>query len=1000
MAHHSTVLHNKDSGEHYKVMRRLVDVARGWGTRGCGLGLLDCVTLDDSSVMLASEEKSERNEGILRGGDGEDATTTASAAAEDNGEKEEKKRGHSQKYQYRKAAGEIFFECYIESTTSGGDGDSGKSSGGCLISIYISKEEMMYTRPSTSTSAPLQSVNGGTTQEDEAEDKQAEKRRKIATSPKKSNAIEDKEDQTRSSGAPQLKSITKLYNECLGKIQAQLQQHYNNNNNEGITIDVTQYLSQTKLFNLLTTIRLATSFHTTDSRHGAIQNRLKALVAMIHAHSSQEVITGYFSAQPELCGELVDLLRVMVSGGNISSGGLLEGNEEGEGSNNEDGDALHHHQANNSILALSDSPVVPYAIRILALEALTALVARRDAVSGMITNVARQTNVLSELGVGKGQYLGVLPTLIRYSLAALNSFLLSDGAETSKSAGKSEETNATTSSTSGDAAKDIGLALGLAFLRATAPLLPPRQVREERALEFIDSVLTLTSAVISVPSGTASLTDCGMIPALVSTVALDGMMAKRSITAESRCSPFAQGSNGEESYSETLLKFISAQAIQILEGAIVTHNSALSAFHELKGVDVLVQRLVVEVDRVKGVGLNKESDETEEKKKASTQQDVAAMLLDSLTGTTPKPAKLQRHLRASRRVLLFSAVNCLTVVFHQHESGATAAQNPNAPSGGSQIRKPELNSVLLEILENIDAYGGVLAALVSTFLSDVMNSDPQVVHYVHSSGLADSFLSILSGSKNDGGAGGGNINAEILKGPVSKWHEYKATVEPSAELIMALPNVITALSLTEAGAKSIADHNPFPALLSIFCMPQFVMPNSRCLLNEMAPIVGTGLDELIRHNPSLKGLVLNSVVKVMQRVIYLGKNLISDEEFAVLRGEASVTGMDEDGAPPSLNLETRRTHLLQYSFNISQLVEQILHNEDHTAPFVTAGGFDALLDLARWTVTPGGAGRGLVAHVSCLTAPPTARSVGTVSGRLGYSSASGTLSVLAKMVVA
>ena len=37
-----------------------------------------------------------------------------------------------------------------------------------------------------------------------------------------------------------------------------------------------------------------------------------------------------------------------------------------------------------------------------------------------------------------------------------------------------------------------------------------------------------------------------------------------------------------------------------MEGAIVTHNNALSAFHELKGVDILVQRLNVEVEKHTG----------------------------------------------------------------------------------------------------------------------------------------------------------------------------------------------------------------------------------------------------------------------------------------------------------------------------------------------------------------------------------------------------------------
>ena len=186
---------------------------------------------------------------------------------------------------------------------------------------------------------------------------------------------------------------------------------------------------------------------------------------------------------------------------------------------------------------------------------------------------------------------------------------------------------------------------------------------------------------------------------------------------------------------------------------------------------------------------------------------------DSPSATKPQ----QRTLQAARRVLLFSAVNCLTVVFHQHESGVN---NPaSAPSGGALLRKPELQKVLLEIMDNVNSYGGVLAALVATFLSDVMNSDPQVVHYVHKSGLAKSFLSLLMDNTNKEGVN----EEEGDKEPVP-------ILKPSAELIMALPNVIMALSLTEAGAKAVAEANPFPSILSIFCSPSYVMPNSRCLL--------------------------------------------------------------------------------------------------------------------------------------------------------------------------
>ena len=399
-----------------------------------------------------------------------------------------------------------------------------------------------------------------------------------------------------------------------------------------------------------------------------------------------------------------------------------------------------------------------------------------------------------------------------------------------------------------------------------------------------------------------------------------------------------------------MLKFISAQAIQILEGAIVTHNGALTAFHELKGVDILVQRLEVEVGRVNG----SESESGDVPR--ATGGDAAA----STIGAVPVPAPPRRDLRAARRVLLFSAVNCLTVVFHQHESGGS---NPAAPSGGSQLRKPTLRDVLLEIMDNVDSYGGVLAALVATFLCDVMNSDPQVVHHVHGSGLAKSFLTLIMGKES-----------EWKSWNASAWKE--PTFEPSGELIMALPNVLTALSLTEVGAKAVMDANPFPALLSVFCSDRYVMPNSRCLLNEMSAIVGTGLDELMRHNPGLPPACLKAAIRVANRVATLGKHLLSDEDD-ILLGERST----ED-------LERARTHLMQFGYNITQLLEQILHNEDHVAPFVAADGFDALLELARWAAAPGG--RAMVAHATCLSGSAASAT---------HSTTSGTLSVLAKQIV-
>ena len=44
---------------------------------------------------------------------------------------------------------------------------------------------------------------------------------------------------------------------------------------------------------------------------------------------------------------------------------------------------------------------------------------------------------------------------------------------------------------------------------------------------------------------------------------------------------------------------------------------------------------------------------------------------------------------------------------------------------------------------------------------------------------------------------------------------YEPILPPVPELMMALPNVISALALTEDGAKAVKETNPFPSMLRL-----------------------------------------------------------------------------------------------------------------------------------------------------------------------------------------
>jgi E3 ubiquitin-protein ligase HUWE1 len=792
---HSTALHVSKPASH----RRLVALARGWGTRGSGLGLYTCAVADDS----------EFGQGALP-----------------------------------QQAGDLhftFFKKPVSEETRGND----EMDESCIVRITLPAHDML------DDSAMLVD---GTKNNEETNDSSKQKRRRVAPA---------------SPAEKSIRSTAELFFQCL-------QQAGGRNS-----------IPEDRLFHLLADIRLTRSFHCHATRVAAIERRLRALVAVLHSHPSQEVMTGYFQAQPELCVELIDLLRPTVSSAAVSSASSTQ-------------PSLHESSPNhNAIAALANSPGVPYEIRQLALESLTALVGRREGTNGALTGAARHSNVLTELGVGKGLYLGLLPTLIRFSLASLRSLV-------SGSSGMSNETVAASGTTSEDT---LAMEIGLAFVEAAAPPPLPRVVQFEKALLFIDSVLTLTSAVVSTPTGTSALTESGLIPGLLNTVSIDTDECIKRVFPES-------SSEVDACRVRALLRFITAQAVQILEGSIVTHNSALSAFHNLKGVEVLTTRLSKEILIARS-----------RRMRAESMEGVTGMEID---GKGVDNFDLETSPKASQRVLLFGIVTCLTVVFHQESTSSSVS----APSGAAELRKPELTAAVIEILDNVDVYGGHLAALIATLLSDVMNSDPHVVQYVHESGLARSFLKMLSMPPSDV--------------PIPP---------PVPELIMAIPNVLAALALTEAGSKAIEEANPFAALLKIFHHPKYAMPRSRCLLNEMTAIVGTGLDEIMRNVQSLKGPICRAIANALLDVVSFGQLVVSKED--------KLNPLDCQTAS-QLEVDSDRSCLMQYALNFGQILEQILHNEDHCDPFVKAGGLEAILKLYPYVMPTG---ERFLAHVGCLSCP-------------------------------
>ena len=187
-------------GDECNVMWRLMACARGWGTKGSGLGLLDCVTLDDdnssmSLLLLNDHDKKKATTATGEGGEGE----------VDDGEEKQQLHHTKEEESFYKCAGEISFECYVPPKVVLVDDDDGeeeedgvsskekkkkkeKKSGGHLVTLYIPKEEM-FIQPGESsalaTTTTRDRSSSAATASSSNSDDSATKRRKIAIVPRR-----------------------------------------------------------------------------------------------------------------------------------------------------------------------------------------------------------------------------------------------------------------------------------------------------------------------------------------------------------------------------------------------------------------------------------------------------------------------------------------------------------------------------------------------------------------------------------------------------------------------------------------------------------------------------------------------------------------------------------------------------------------------------------------------------------------------------------------------
>ncbi|KAH9839447.1 uncharacterized protein C8Q71DRAFT_905985 [Rhodofomes roseus] len=209
--------------------------------------------------------------------------------------------------------------------------------------------------------------------------------------------------------------------------------------------------------------------------------------------------------------------------------------------------------------------------------------------------------------------------------------------------------------------------------------------------------------------------------------------------------------------------------------------------------------------------------------------------LDLAQYTTPEP---------SREVVISYgklSVARAAILKHTLRSMHRMMQSSGTSEGLRGLLDSSLMKSVKKIMENRSVFGPTVLPLAINIMSTFVHNEPTCLPVIQEAGLPEAFYSVV-----------------------------ESGLEPVIEVIQAVPNAIGALCLNQTGQAQLAERpNIIPGLFSIFTSER----HQRVLQDkENAVLIGTAVEELIRHHPSLKPSVFTSIKATMEKIYQLGKN--------------------------------------------------------------------------------------------------------------------------------
>ncbi|KAJ1304813.1 hypothetical protein OPQ81_005948 [Rhizoctonia solani] len=138
------------------------------------------------------------------------------------------------------------------------------------------------------------------------------------------------------------------------------------------------------------------------------------------------------------------------------------------------------------------------------------------------------------------------------------------------------------------------------------------------------------------------------------------------------------------------------------------------------------------------------------------------------------------------------------------------------------------------------------------------------------------------------------------------YRAIESGIEPAIEVITSVPNAIGALCLNQTGLNQFNEHK---AVMHTFFSMITSEPHIKVLLEkDNANVIGGAVDELVRHHPSLKDVVFESIMGALEKIESLGNSFqIPKEQENLYRMISTTSSQPPAGAsqePPVASSST------------------------------------------------------------------------------------------------